>query len=62
MSSLIIPHLGESPLRDRVGQLGEDELQHLQGDVREIQEDSSVILLLDRVILIPDSVICELHH
>ena len=62
MSSLIIPHLGESPLRDRVSQLGEDQLQHLQRDVGEIQEDTSVILLLNKVILLLDSVICGLHH
>ena len=55
-------HLGESPLRDRVCQLGEDELQHLQGDVGEIQEDPSVILLLDIVFLIPDNVIRGPHH
>ena len=59
---MIIPHLCESPLRDWVSQLGEDELQHLQGDVGEIQEDSSVILIPDRIILTLDSVICGLHH
>ena len=49
-------HLGESPLGDRVCQLGEDELQHLQGNVREIQEDPSVILLLDIVFLVACSI------
>ena len=51
---MITHHLGESPLGDGISQLGEDELQNLQGDVREVQEDPSVIISLDLVILILD--------
>ena len=58
MSSLTnhhIPHLGESPLGDRVCQLGEDDLQDLQGDVGEVQEHLSVILIRESVIQVPHS-------
>ena len=48
-------HLDESPLGDWVCQLGEDELQHLQGNVGEIQEDPSVIFIVDSVFLTPDN-------
>ena len=50
-----INNLSESPLGDGVCQLGEDELQHLQGDGGQVQEDSSVILVVDTLIRGPHS-------
>lgn len=49
-------HLSESPLGDRVCQLGEYKLENLQGDVGEIQKDIIIVFL------IPDNVIRGPHH